>query len=152
GSAIEIPKEVEVVRLDGLHVYPGLIDADTVVGLLEVGSVKGSDDVSEIGSNNADVRTDLAVFPDSELIPVTRANGITHVLTVPAGGLISGTSSLTRLDGWTWEDLAAAPPAALHVQYPTWRSRPRFEFAAPAPTRDEAKKEREKRLKEIREA
>ena len=37
---------------------------------------------------------------DSELIPVARANGITHSVIVPLGGLISGTSSLITLDGW----------------------------------------------------
>ncbi|MBI3451092.1 MAG: amidohydrolase family protein [Acidobacteria bacterium] len=151
GSGVAIPGGAEIVKLDGLHVYPGLIDADTVVGLTEVGSVKGSDDVSETGSNNADVRTDLAVFPDSELIPVTRANGVTQVLTVPSGGLISGTSSLTRLDGWTWEELSAASPVALHIQYPVWRARSRFDFGPPV-SRDDAKKDREKKLKELREA
>ena len=30
----------------------------------------------------------------------------------PQGGLVSGSSTLIRLDGWTWEDLAAVTPAA----------------------------------------
>jgi imidazolonepropionase-like amidohydrolase len=138
------------VHLDGLHVYPGMIDADTVLGLTEIESVRGGQDVEEAGSINADARADLAVNPDSELIPVTRANGVTHVLTAPRGGIVSGTSSLTRLDGWTWEDLSAAAPVALHVQYPSWRARPSFE--RPAPAKEEIKKEREKSLKELKEA
>jgi imidazolonepropionase-like amidohydrolase len=138
-----------VIQLAGLHVYPGMIDADTVVGLMEIESVRGSLDINETGPVNPDARVEIALNPDSELIPVTRVNGITHVLAVPGGGLISGTSVLERLDGWTWEDLAAAAPAALHVQYPRWRPRPSF-FGPPV-SKEDLKKEREKALQDLRE-
>jgi imidazolonepropionase-like amidohydrolase len=115
-----------VVDASGRHVYPGMIDANTAVGLTEIGSVAGSVDMSETGEFNPNVNTAVAVNPDSELIPVTRANGLTHVVAAPSGGLVSGTSSLIRLDGWTWEDLAASAPLAMHVRWPGFGGGRRF--------------------------
>ena len=59
-----------------------------------------------------------AVNPDSELIPVARANGITHSLIVPLGGTISGVSGLIALEGWGIEEMAIVPKVALHIWWP----------------------------------
>ena len=139
-----------VVDATGQHAYPGLIDADTAVGLVEIGSVAGSVDLAETGSLNPQVNTAIAINPDSELIPVTRANGITHVLAVPEGGLVSGTSALVRLSGWTWEDLAAARPVALHVRWPSFATRRGGGPGGQAPSEEDQKKEREESLKRIK--
>ena len=56
--------------------------------------------------------------PDSELIPVARANGITHSLIVPMGGTISGVSGLITLDGWGIEEMAIVQKVALHIWWP----------------------------------
>lgn len=117
-----------VIDGKGKHIYPGMIDPGTTLGLTEISSVAGSLDVAEIGQINPNVRTEIAVNPDSELIPVARANGITHALVHPTGGLISGTSALIRLDGWTFEDLTAATPVAMHIQWPRFRARGRGGF------------------------
>src|SRR5690606_24896327 len=42
-----------------------------------------------------------AVNPGSALIPVTRVNGVTTVLSSPKGGLFSGTAALINLHGYT---------------------------------------------------
>ena len=110
------------------------MDADTVVGLTEIGSVTGMRDIEEIDVVNPSARAEIAVNPDSELIPVTRANGLTHVLSVPSGGLVSGSSALIRLDGWTWEDLVAASPVALHVRWPSFRIRRSGRGPTPPPS------------------
>lgn len=140
----------KVVDASGKHLYPGLIDANTAVGLTEVGSVAGSVDISETGSLNPQVNTAIAVNPDSELIPVTRANGITHVLTVPEGGLVSGSSSLIRLAGWTWEDLTAAQPVAMHVQWPSFTINRRERGGGPPQGEDEQRKARDEAIKKIK--
>jgi imidazolonepropionase-like amidohydrolase len=140
----------QVVDAAGKHLYPGLIDANTVVGLVEIGSVAGGVDVAETGAINPQVQTAIAVNPDSELIPVTRANGITHVLAAPEGGLVSGTSSLIRLSGWTWEDLSAARPVALHVQWPSFAIRRAEGPGGTVPSEEDQKKEREEALRKIR--
>jgi imidazolonepropionase-like amidohydrolase len=138
----------DVVDATGKHVYPGFIDANNVLGLTEIGSVAGSVDISEMGDVNPEVNTAIAINPDSELIPVTRASGITHAVTTPGGGLVRGTSTLIRLDGWTWEDLRAAGPVALHVSWPSFRIRT-FSFFGPPPSREDQEKQREERLQRI---
>jgi imidazolonepropionase-like amidohydrolase len=151
GRNLTIPPDALVVEGAGLHLYPGLIDASTVVGLTEIGSVSGSVDISEAGKINPNVRAEVAVNPDSELIPVTRAAGITHVVTAPRGGSIAGTSALLRLDGWTWEDLTAASPLAMHMNFPAY---PRGEgggFFGPRVSVEEQEKQRTADLKEIKE-
>jgi imidazolonepropionase-like amidohydrolase len=139
-----------VVDASGKHVYPGLIDADTSVGLVEIGSVAGSVDLAEIGEINPQIDTAISVNPDSEVIPVTRANGLTHVLAAPEGGLISGMSTLIRLDGWTWEDLAAARTVALHVRWPSFRIRRSSSSGPPTASEEDQKKQRDEAIERIK--
>ncbi|MBI1746371.1 MAG: amidohydrolase family protein [Acidobacteria bacterium] len=153
GSGLAPPARAKVIDGQGKHVYPGLIAADTAVGLVEIGSVSGSVDVAEIGSVNPNLRAEISVNPDSELIPVARANGITHALTAPSGGLISGASALIRLDGWTWEDLTASAPVAMHIQWPRFgQSRFRPYLTQTPGAEEDLKKVREQALKAIRQA
>jgi imidazolonepropionase-like amidohydrolase len=147
---VPVPPDALVVEGDGHHLYPGLIDASTVAGRTEIGSVSGSVDSTEAGKINPNVRVEVAVNPDSELIPVTRAAGITHVLTAPRGGSISGTSALLRLDGWTWEDLAAGSPVAMHMAFPAY-PRESGGFFGPRLSLEEQEKQRTADLKEIKE-
>jgi imidazolonepropionase-like amidohydrolase len=102
----------------GLHLYPGLIDAATVLGLTELGSARETHDFAEGGDFQPDLRASIAINPDSELIPVTRANGITTVVTRPTGSLIAGQSALINLAGWVPREMAVVDPLALHVELP----------------------------------
>ena len=110
-----------VVDLQGLRVYPGLISPTTVLGLLEIDALRQSRDTTEVGQFAPDVAAWIAVNPDSELIPVARANGYTHVQVVPLGGTISGVSAVIRLRGWTIEDLAVKKLATLHLRWPSFQ-------------------------------
>jgi imidazolonepropionase-like amidohydrolase len=49
---------------------------------------------------------------------VTRANGITAVITMPAGGIVCGQSALIHLDGWTTEEMAVRRSAAMVIEFP----------------------------------
>ncbi len=118
GQQIEIPENAQRIDATGKHVYPGLINAGGQIGLIEINSVKATDDSREVGTLNPNVKAQVAVNPDSEIIPVTRANGVLMSLSVPRGGLISGTSALLQLDGWTWEEMTLSAPAAMHIQWP----------------------------------
>ena len=60
----------------GLHVYPGLIAADTNLGLTETGAVDVTHDYDEFGSFTPEAKAVIAINPDSELLPVARANGL----------------------------------------------------------------------------
>ncbi len=107
-----------VVLRFGKHVYPGLITANTKLGLVEINAVRSTRDMEEIGDIKPNIRSEVSINPDSELLPVTRANGITLAHTIPGGGLISGTSAVIMLDGWTWESMTLKAPAGLNINWP----------------------------------
>jgi imidazolonepropionase-like amidohydrolase len=143
------PKDAEVVDARGMHLYPGLIAASTTLGLTETGAVPVTNDHTELGSFTPEVRAAVAMNPDSDLIPVTRANGILTALVEPRGGLVAGRAAIVRLDGWTWEDLAIDGSAGLVVNWP--RTDP---ITAPWMSRNPAQQRKEieaelKRLDEI---
>ena len=126
GRDVPIPAGAEVLDVSGQTVYPGLIDALTTLGLTEIGSVAGSNDISEVGDVNPHAKAWVAVHAHSELIPVARANGLTAALAAPAGGLIAGQSALIRLAGSTPDALTVKGPVAMHMAYPT--GNPPFDF------------------------
>jgi len=133
GKNIAAPKDVKIIDAKGLHVYPGLIDAGTEVGLVEIKAVRETLDLTELGLFNPQLVALTAVNPSSEHIPVTRANGITTVATLPRGQLISGQVSLIHLDGWTTEEMGLSRTAALHLRIPFIQM-----LARPAADDDEA--------------
>jgi imidazolonepropionase-like amidohydrolase len=118
GKDIAAPKDVKIIDAKGLQVYPGLIDAATEIGLVEVNAVRETLDTTELGRFNPQLVALTAVNPSSEHIPVTRANGITTVATLPQGQLISGQVSLIHLDGWTTEEMGVSRTAGLHLRIP----------------------------------
>jgi imidazolonepropionase-like amidohydrolase len=122
GANAAVPAGATVIDGSGLSVYPGLIDSGTTVGLVEVDSVAGTVDTSELGDLNPNARAEVAVNPHSNVIPVTRVNGITTVLTAPEGGVISGTSALINLIGWTPAEMVLKAPVAMHIRFPRVRS------------------------------
>ncbi|MBY6204694.1 amidohydrolase family protein [Halomonas denitrificans] len=109
---------IEFVDLDGLHVYPGFVHPLSQLGLIEIGSVDGTMDQSEMGSINAALRVEVAFNHDSDLLPVSVAGGILTSHTVPVGGLIRGRSAVMRMDGWSWEDMVIEAPAGMHIAFP----------------------------------
>ena len=142
-------KADKVVKLDGRHLYPGLIAASTSLGLVEINAVRATRDASEVGEYTPDVESWVAVNPDSELIPVARANGITHFLPVPSGGIVAGQSGLMVADGWTTEDMTIKKPVALHIFWPGMEldTTPKEEFKDKSKWKsleDQAKERREK--------
>ena len=86
--------EAKVLNLKGQHLFPGLIAPTTALGLMEIAAVRATVDTREVGTYTPEVKSWLAINPDSELIPVARANGITHFLPVPQGGTVTGQSGL----------------------------------------------------------
>ena len=118
-------RDHQIINLEGQHVYPGFILANTTLGLLEVGSIRATDDVYEAGDINASVRSAIAYNTDSELIPASRFNGILTAQVAPQGGLISGASSVFKLDGWNWEDAMLSEDVGLHMRWPSIKERSR---------------------------
>lgn len=114
-----VPEEsYEVIDAQGKHVYPGLFDSLSYLGLVEVDSINASVDNAEVGGLNPNVRATTAFNPDSEAIPVARANGVLFSLVSPTGGLVSGRAAVMQLDGWTWEDMTVKADTAMTIQWP----------------------------------
>ena len=67
-----------------------------------------------MGDINPNSKAQVAINPDSEIIPVTRSNGVLLAHSVPNSGVIAGQSVMLQLDGWTWEDLTLKSPVAMH--------------------------------------
>ncbi|MBI2837713.1 MAG: amidohydrolase family protein [Acidobacteria bacterium] len=118
GKDVNIPGGAERIDVTGKQVYPSLIDANTTIGLIEVGAARATNDMAESGQINPNVKAQVAVNADSELFPVARSNGVTLALAVPQGGLISGQSALIQMDGWTWEEMTLRSPVAMHINWP----------------------------------
>jgi imidazolonepropionase-like amidohydrolase len=142
----------------GLHLYPGLINAATNVGLAEIEALRDTVDLDEIGMFNPELRAEVAFNPSSEHVEVTRASGITSVITLPGSGgrggrggggtVITGQGALMRLDGWTWEEMAVKRGAVLEMVFPQVQSDVPRQFAALLGTPSQTFQEREKQYKE----
>jgi imidazolonepropionase-like amidohydrolase len=131
GRNLTAPKGIRIVEGKGLHVYPGMIDSGTQIGLSEISSTRESVDTGELGKFDPQLRAEIAINPASEHIPVTRANGITSVITLPlatgeGGGrrgaappsIIAGQAALVNLDGWTWEEMDIKRSAGMALRIP----------------------------------
>lgn len=139
GAKPALPPDVQTIDVAGKHVYPGLFDPYTNLGLSEIGSVAETVDEREFGQINPNARAIAALHVDSEIIPVTRANGVLLALVAPTGPHLSGLSTVVQLDGWTWEAMALKPDAALHVEWPS--ERPQSEWIAEKSIRDQRAEE-----------
>jgi imidazolonepropionase-like amidohydrolase len=120
GRDVPVPAGATIVEATGKTLYPGLIDALTTLGLVEVSlGAPGTVDNAELGDVNPQAKAWVALNPHSDLIPVARANGLTAALTAPTGALVSGQSALIRLAGTTPDALVVKTPVAVHLVYPS---------------------------------
>ena len=119
GRDVPHAPDTRTVSLAGKHIYPGFVSAISALGLTEISTVTGTNDFQETGTTNPDIRAEVQVNPESELLPVTLVNGVTSAVIVGRGGAISGTSALMHLTGWTREDMTLKAPVGLHVRWPS---------------------------------
>ena len=119
GANVSVPAGAQTIDGNGLSVYPGMIDAGTNMGLVEVPQgANGTVDLSEVGELNPNAKAIIAVNPHSAHIAVTRVEGITNTLTAPTSGLISGQAALINLLGTAPKEMAVVPQVALVINYP----------------------------------
>src|ERR1044071_9699731 len=118
GTSVDAPAGAQTIDASGLWVYPGMIDAGTSMGLSEVSSVGATNDTNELGEMNPNVAPVWAINPSSSHIAVTRVEGVTSVLSMPSGGIISGQAAFINLAGSSPREMALVPMAALAVNFP----------------------------------
>ena len=162
GKNLTPPAGMPVIDITGQHVYPGMIDSASMVG---ANSFKEEPDFSVVakrGNFNPQIVAINGVHPDSEQIPIGRANGVTSVVVIPEGDLIAGQLSLIHLDSSTNDAMSILPAAAMHLRFPViatlrvWEHEPKQDDeepetavqAAPVPYAA-AKKEHDRQMKEL---
>jgi imidazolonepropionase-like amidohydrolase len=136
GQNVAVPAGARVIDATGLHVYPGLFDAGSSLGLVEVGSIDVMNDTRELGNFTPHLQARTAVHPAGEHIPVARANGITHAISLPAGGTgFAGQGSAIHLAGWTVEEMDIEHGAVMVMVWPSLQARGGFGFGQMQPAR-----------------
>ncbi len=135
-----LPQDLQRIDLRGKHIYPGLIAPVTQLGLSEIEAVRSTNDRTEIGSINPNLRAIIAYNTDSRVATTVRSNGVLLAQITPDGDLLRGQSSVVQLDAWSWEDAAYQTDDAMHLGWPSQQ----LSNSPYAPPREE----QEKRLKE----
>ena len=107
-----------IIDLKGKHIYPSFILPNTTLGLAEIDAVRATRDEKETGNLNPNVRSQIAYNTESIVSSTVRSNGILIAQVTPRGGLIAGTSSIMKLDGWNWEDATYEKDDGIHLYWP----------------------------------
>ncbi|MCC5908167.1 MAG: amidohydrolase family protein [Balneolaceae bacterium] len=118
GTEVELPPGTRTEDVSGKHIYPGLIDAWSQMGIYEIGAVDMTLDINEQGPVNPNVMVERAFDPESRHIGIARSAGILTSVTTPGGGLISGQSAAMKMDGWSWDEMTLKSGVGLIVNWP----------------------------------
>lgn len=146
GTNVPIPPGAKIIDCQGLHIYPGMIDSGTNLGISEIRSEPRTNDFNEIGDVIPQIKALTAVNPNSVLIPVTRVSGVTTVIASPEGGLLPGAAALINLYGYTPDQMFAGFEGVV-MNFPSSSRRGFFDRR----TDDDIKKDTEKNLKQLNE-
>lgn len=114
-----VPKEAQVFDAKGMTVYPGLFDAETHLGLTEVGSDQNSNDLAETSDEiMPQMRVVDAFHAETVRIPIQRINGVTNAIVAPASeDSIAGQDALIQLYGKDRDAMILAPDIALAMNF-----------------------------------
>lgn len=123
GPDLAVPADAKVFDGTGKILTPGIIAAQTELGLKEIDGVEETDDVaSEQPRFSAALDVTDALNPRSVLIPVNRIDGITAAVTAPGstkgGSLIAGQGAIISLAGaraGRSDDFVIRPRAAMYA-------------------------------------
>ncbi len=100
-ASVKVPKNAKLIDVTGMTVYPGLIDSETSLGLTEISAESSTNDRIELSD---EIMPHMHVYDafhaESELIPVTRLNGITNAIVAPdSTDTLPGQDSFVQLAG-----------------------------------------------------
>ena len=118
GTNVTAPAGAIEIDARGKFVYAGMIDSDTPIGLAEISSVQTTNWTGELGNYTPNLRAVVAINVESEMIGVTRVNGVTSAIVAPSANLLGGQPALINLDGYTWEQMAVKPSVGFVINYP----------------------------------
>ena len=129
-ASTAIPPGAKVIDVAGMTVYPGLIDAETRLGLTEVQADRMTDDTLEPSD---EIMPHMHVYDafhaETALIPVARINGITNAVVAPAiGDTLPGQDAFIQLAGRSSDEMLLVRDVALPLNF-TGRQRRNESFA-----------------------
>jgi imidazolonepropionase-like amidohydrolase len=118
-NSVHIPKDARVIDVSGMTVYPGLIDSETELGLTEISAEQMTNDLSE---SSEEIMPHMHVYDafhaESELIPVTRYNGITNAIVAPGNhDTLPGQDSFVQLAGKSAEEMILVRDIAMPLNF-----------------------------------
>lgn len=116
---VQIPKDAQVVDAKGMTIYPGLIDSETHLGLVEVEADSSSRDLVETSS---EIMPHMHVYDafhaETERIPVARLNGITNAIVAPASDdTLPGQDIFIQLSGRNRDEMILKRDIALPLNF-----------------------------------
>jgi hypothetical protein len=135
GAGITIPADAATVDVKGMHVYPGLIDAQTSLGFPSPAPTtrgrRGG------GGGGARSQTPPPTLPETSAaylaashinlteddLDAKRATGVTTILTAPAFGIFNGQSVVLNLGTGEPETRIVRNPASIQISFsprPAW--------------------------------
>ncbi|MFL6227810.1 MAG: amidohydrolase family protein [Pyrinomonadaceae bacterium] len=140
GAGVAAPSDARVIDGTGLSVYPGLIDANTTLGLPASTAPQGggrgggfavtTTNAPSIAALNStqpiglqpEVRADEFLRPGGDQIDNARNAGITSALTAPREGIFAGQSAFINLSGDAPQEMIVRSPVALHIGFTPLRN------------------------------
>lgn len=119
GAQASIPKDARVIDVTGMTIYPGLIDSESNLGLTEISAEDMTNDLSE---PSEEIMPHMHVYDafhaESELIPVTRLNGITNAIVAPDNkDTLPGQDSFVQLAGRSANDMLLIRDIAMPLNF-----------------------------------
>lgn len=125
GAGTAIPRGATVVDATGMTVYPGLIDSETNLGLVEVEADQNSNDLNEPSD---EIMPHMHVFDafhsETQRIPVVRVNGITNAIVAPGSqDSLPGQDIFIQLDGKDRDQMILVPDVALAMNFSAMQRR-----------------------------
>lgn len=100
GRGVAVPSGARVIDAKGKHVTPGIFNAFTQMGLLDVGAVQESNDAgAEKAEFSAAFDVEQAINPQSTAFAISRIDGITRAVVSPTAAktLFGGKGALIHL-------------------------------------------------------
>jgi imidazolonepropionase-like amidohydrolase len=133
GASVAVPADAQRIDATGKVVTPGLVNGATLVGLDEISSVASTRESVARGKDRiaAAFRPWEGLNPRSVLIAPTRDEGITSVVVMPSGGLLSGQAAVLRLLNGGVTDMLLRPSVGMVANLgPAGDATPRAETLA----------------------
>jgi imidazolonepropionase-like amidohydrolase len=118
-TSTKVPKDAQVFVAKGMTVYPGLFDAETQLGLVEVESDENSNDQVERSDEIfPQMRVVDAFHAETARIPIERINGVTNAIVAPAAeDSVAGQDALIQLYGKDRNAMILTPDIALAMNF-----------------------------------